>query len=297
VPENPDPSPITSADYVRMLDRFYADLAAVDSTLTGIKSDDVSLELRITAIRMNMTGRGPANDKLVDVIGKLAGGQMKIPADNPEFLIRFDRGDVAWMRAYCHLLMAMIDFNLAFDPDELFMGWGPLFANPKGVERDPQNPGNIIAITDPARLDHFRRHLLKVCELNEETWKFIRLEKDNDREWLPNSRQTGVLQVPVTDEMIDNWLKMIKEFEGLLNGTKVIPKWLVQFVSPRSPRGVNLRTFLEDPPEVVDMHRLNKQGIRDKYLDDKPDIDVQVVVGFFMMFQNTFSVGYAIWFN
>src|SRR5262249_55268953 len=37
-----------------------------------------------------------------------------------EFVIAFDRGDVAWLRGYCHLLSAMAEVFLAHDSQELF---------------------------------------------------------------------------------------------------------------------------------------------------------------------------------
>jgi len=37
-------------------------------------------------------------------------------------LILFDRGDVAWLRGYCHLLMAFGECYLAHDGKELFAG-------------------------------------------------------------------------------------------------------------------------------------------------------------------------------
>ena len=43
------------------------------------------------------------------------------------FLITFDRGDVAWLRGYCHLLMAMCEAILAHDFHELFDYSGCLF--------------------------------------------------------------------------------------------------------------------------------------------------------------------------
>src|SRR5207253_1902117 len=97
---------------------------------------------------------------------------------NRDFGVGFDRGDVAWLRAYCHLLMGMIDFYLAFDTEELFdLSADELFANPKNRFRGDaaerwrrrDKASRPFAVTEPARLGRFRKHLIKVAELNRET--------------------------------------------------------------------------------------------------------------------------------
>src|SRR5262249_49150769 len=134
---------------------------------------------------------------------------------NSDFLVCFHRGDVAWLRAYCHLLMGMLDFYLAFDTEESFqLSADVLFAKPEkpflGGEAERQRKmmeaWRVIALKEPARLGQFRRHLIKVAELNRETWKYVRAEMDNDHVWLPNSKQKGVLGLPVSDQMVDAWL-------------------------------------------------------------------------------------------
>ncbi len=42
-------------------------------------------------------------------------------------MITFDRADAAWLRGYCHLLMAMSDVYLAHDAHELFEHTAPYF--------------------------------------------------------------------------------------------------------------------------------------------------------------------------
>jgi hypothetical protein len=307
IPTNPDPSTITYADLRRMLDAFRSNLATVESTLSVIKSKDVKLPLRLANIRLNMTGKPDANEKFIDILKKLMGPNFRLPADNPDFLVCFDRGDVAWLRAYCHLLMGMIDLTLAVDLEESFnLTAEHQFAKPKHVFRgDPQERSTKqneiwlkVQISEPARWGHFRRHMLKVCELNRETWSFIRSETDNDHEWLPNPKQTGVLRMPVTDEMIDGWLEMMAEFESLYDGKKAFPKEIIQFISPPTKRGLNFKAFLDNPPDEIDVIRVRDEGIREQYLDESlPPVDIMKIVRVFSIFQNTLAVGYAAWFN
>lgn len=98
------------------------------------------------------------------------------------------------------------------------------------------------------RLGRFREHMVQVCRLNHETWTYIRAEQDNNLEWLPNPRQTGVIGLPVTEEMINTWLGMIDEMEALFEGRKKIPAWAMGFISPPTKQGLNLKIVLDDPP-------------------------------------------------
>lgn len=307
IPHNPDPATIEYADLRRLLETFRSDLSTVEATLSAIKSKDVSLRLRLANVRFNLTGKADSNEKFGDVLAKLMGPGFRLPADNADFAVCFDRGDVAWLRAYCHLLMGLLDATLAFDSEDSFHLWGNTqFAKPRypfpGTAEERRQKWDAmwerIKIKEPARLGHFRLHMLKVCELNRETWSFIRSETDNDFEWLPNAKQTGILRVPVTDEMIDAWLEMMAEFEGLYDGKKVIGKDLVPFVSPRTTKGFNVKAFLDNPPDEFDWKRIRDVGIREQYLDDTSrPVDIMKIIRVFSIFQNTLAVGYAAWFN
>jgi hypothetical protein len=303
VPTNPDPSEISDAAFRRVLDGFRSDLETVEATLASVKDRNVVLPLRLADIRLDLTGKGDADERFGEILKKLMGPGFRMNAENPEFLVRFDRGDVAWLRAYCHLLMAIIDVQLAIDTEPAFRHWsGQQFARlkhqSKSKDEKEQDAWNVVRIKEPARLGHFRKHILKVCELNRETWAFIRAETDNDQEWLPNPRQTGVLRMPVTDVMIDTWLSMMAELEDLFDSKKVFPAWLMNIFHQKTTKGFNIRAFLDDPPDQIDWDKVRQRGYRDKYLDGKlPDLDVNAFVRVFEVFRNPLAVGYAAWFN
>jgi len=307
VPKNPEPSPIAYADLRRFLSVFQNDLATAETTLAGVTDDHVALTLRLMDIRFDLSGSGDATERLSDVLKKLMGPNFRPPPGNAEFQVRFDRGDVAWLRAYCHLLMAMIDAQLAVDLEAQFnLHADELFARPKHPfqgtpqeKRDKQHEfWSVLHIREPARLRHFREHLLKVCELNRETWRYIRAERDDELEWLPNPKQKGVLGLPVRDEMIDVWLAMVEELEGLLNGRKVIPASVVQFLYSPTKKGLSVRALLDDPPDQIAWDELRETGIREKYLDDTgQDVNVVSFIRVLNVFQNTLGVAYAVWFN
>ncbi|MGL5095168.1 MAG: hypothetical protein ACRDD1_06245, partial [Planctomycetia bacterium] len=225
VPKNPTPSMIDYTLFRRILDDFRSDVAEAEKTLAGVRDDKVALPLRLSAIRLDFDGDGQASDRFADLLTNRRQWNPEFLTKNPEFLVRFDRGDVAWLRAYCNLTCAIVDFQLAFDLKTTFdLNSAQLFAKPKNPFAGPtterwrasREAMNVVAVAEPLRLSRFRNHLLQVCSLNRETWRFIGEEKDDDAEWLPNPDQTGVLGLPVRQEMIDAWLGMIEQFEGML---------------------------------------------------------------------------------
>jgi hypothetical protein len=219
VPKNDDPAPVTDHAARRVLDDLIRDLAAAEATLAGVTDAGVKLPLRLAAVRLDLTGSGKPTDRFVDALRRLVRRDLDFLKGNPEFLVCFDRGDVAWLRAYCHLLMAMANFPLAFDTQEMFdRGADQLFAWPKKSAQLPPDGQRAFVVKEPARLSRVRTHMLAVCALNRETWKFVLAETDDDHEWLPNPKQTGVLGLPVRAEMVEAWLGMIGEFEAALEG-------------------------------------------------------------------------------
>lgn len=308
VAPNPDPTPITYAAFRRVLDTFGSDLAVAEATLAGISDEEVKLSLRLADVHMDFDGDRQAETSLGAILTKLGGPRFRFPKDNPQFQVSLDRGDVAWLRAYCHLLMSMVDLQAAFDGEQTFdLTTSANFANPKVrfKRKDPddwrelQELWQVVVVKDPVRLGRARKHLLAVCELNHETWRYIRSERDDDYEWLPNPKQKGVIGLPVTDEMVDVWLGIIDEFKGLLNGKKRFSPMLVQFVTGKiDGRGVSLKEVLDNPPDKFDWKKIQTDGIDEKYLvRDGVDVDISKFFRFGQVFNNSLAVGYAAWFN
>lgn len=309
LPANADPSPITYQAFRRVLDRFRSDLETAEATLAKVTDDDFKLPLRLADIHLDLDGNGKAEETLTGVLKKLMGPAFRFSTDNPDFLVCFDRGDVPWLRAYCHVLMAMLEFQLAYDGERMFeLTAHDLFAAPKiPADRKSSDPGRdlselwkVIVIKDPARLGRFRQHMLAVCDLNHATWRYIRMEQDDDHEWLPNAKQKGVIGLPVSNEMIDAWLGMIDEFKALLDGQKFISPFMVQiFTSAGDDRsGLNVKELLDNPPDRIDWEKIQNEGIEKKYLfRNGKDVDFMKMFRVTQVFNNTLAVGYAAWFN
>nr|HMP16592.1 hypothetical protein [Gemmatales bacterium] len=189
VPVNPSPEPISIKAFRGILDEFQKDLLKAEKTLSGITSETVKLRLRVAIVKMDFDNDGIPTDYLVDVIDKLMGGRPDFLKNNPEFRAHFDRGDVAWFRAYCHLLAAVVDLYQSLQTDADFY----LFASSYFPKLEPPltsqalielrksstwNTGKFV-IEDAKRLSSFRQHMIHVCQLNHETWKYILQESDN----------------------------------------------------------------------------------------------------------------------
>ncbi|MDY3553650.1 hypothetical protein R5W24_002754 [Gemmata sp. JC717] len=128
--------------------------------------------------------------RAVENLGTLNGGRFGFQTNNPEFRVHFDRGDVAWLRSYCHLLSAMVEGYRSVDEEagfeERVRDIFPKVA-PSAREPDPDWLGGL-KVVDPPRLRRARLHMVAVCELNRETWTHIRAETDDDYEWLPHPK-------------------------------------------------------------------------------------------------------------
>ncbi|MFT3880475.1 MAG: hypothetical protein QM703_12535 [Gemmatales bacterium] len=162
--------------------------------------------------------------------------------------------------------------------------------------RDKQMMRNgKITFKEPQRLSEFRHHLLEVCKLNRETWRFIRAETDDDYEWLPNSRQKGVFDMPVRDDMITGWLNMMGELEAILEGKKLLP--IDMLLNKLDGKGLNLKTLLEEPPTTIDFDVVMRDGPAAKYLEKGPMMDLNAIFGVLRVFDNPLRIGYFAWFN
>ncbi|MBU2533786.1 MAG: hypothetical protein KKB37_13680, partial [Alphaproteobacteria bacterium] len=95
-------------------------------------------------------------------------------------------------------------------------------------------------VVEPQRLEAARQHLLQVMAINKNTWRLVRAETDNDREWLPNPSQDGPFGAARIDNaIIDSWLRTTALATEVLNGDKLLPH-------PRFRKGFNLRKLFQN---------------------------------------------------
>jgi hypothetical protein len=309
VPDNPRPERLTFAESRQIIQQFLDDLAAAERTLAAVRDDHVRLTLRVAAIALDFDRDGKPDDRLGGVVSRYMGGR-GVPLTG-DLDIAFDRGDVAWLRGYCHLLMALCEIVLAHDGEELFHSTAHIFF--KNVESrypflaqraDAGQFGNNTDIVDLIATLHLVRlpvmetermkvalgHLEQMLALSRESWRFIQQETDDDREWVPNANQHSVLGIPVTKEMIASWLDFIDEAESLLAGKRLVPFW-----RGNDGAGVNLRRVFTEP-RPFDLVLWVQGTAAAPYLEHGPLTRADVWSRLTRVFGGQF-IGFAVWFN
>lgn len=297
VPENSDPAEVDYESFLRLLEGFGSDLLQAEVTLSKIKDPDVKLAIRLTEIGFQFDPSVKERVGIQDILRIVSGRNMSFPESNREMLIKFDRGDVAWLRSYCHVLSGIVDLYGAYDSSSWFNTFGKRFF-PRVRETEISggaNPMNYVLLRDPVKLHSLKLHLIAVCELNAETWRHIRAETDDDHEWLPNARQTDQLGLPITDEQVDIWLAAMAHMKGVFQGERLIPSGLLEYAVPGSKEGhgFSVAKFMDDPPINLNWERILTQGIDPKYLEKEEGreaLDVMVMLRVAGAFNGSFGL-------
>lgn len=268
-PQNNNPETVTYTAVRQMLQTFVDDLAKVEATLKEVNDRQVKLPLHVGLVKIDPFGQGkPINAAFVfERVDGLAANSLKAT----ELVIAFDRGDVNWLRGYCRFLSAFGEFWLAIDGQHAFdctahllfakveTPHAFLLEDRRALDENLwQNTAGIsdmisffhqilrLSIKEPARTKTALAHLEAGIVQARELWKFILAETDDDREWIPNPRQTGVVGVKVSQEMVDTWLETLDEADALLKGKSLIPFWR----GNDKDRGVNLRRVFTESQTV-----------------------------------------------
>jgi hypothetical protein len=316
VPQNKDPKPIRYADLRAIFQAWNDDLHKAEETLSALEDPGVKLPLHFGRIRLDFDGDGKATDDelLWKLYVRLNGQTQPTPEQVQDFLITFDFGDVAWLRGYCHLLMAFGDFYLAHDGKELFDRTAHLFfarpETPFAFLQERMAPGagrqdlgqiaDMIAfvhlvrlpVTEPRRMSAVLDHLRAMLALSRQTWRFYTAEDDDDHEWIPNPKQTGVVPgVKITEEMVKGWtITFLDEADELLAGRKLVPFW-----RDAGGQGVNLRRVFREPREF-DVVLWVQGTAAVPYLEAGELTTADVWQRLQRIFRGEF-LGFAIWFN
>jgi len=267
LPQNPDPETLTYKAARQVVQTFVEDVDRAEATLAEVKDPAVKLPLHVGLIKIDPFGQGKPISAAF-LFGRVDGFSDDARKKAETLVIGFDRGDVSWLRGYCHVLAAWGELLLAVDGQEAFECGAPLLfekvetphafllENRRAFDEAPgldvpmwsdvaSLVHNLIRlpIKEPARTKAALQHLEAAVAQAKEMWKYILAETDDDNEWIPNPRQTGVLGVKVTQEMVDTWLETLDEAEQILKGKKLIPFWR----GKEGERGVNLRRVFTEP--------------------------------------------------
>ena len=316
IPPNPNPEPISYAQMRQIYVNLLADLKRTEQTLAQVKDSDVKLRLHFGQIRLDLNGNGRAgpNETLWKIYSRLNRRANVTEDAAAKFVISFDQADVYWMRGYCHLLSAIGEFILAHDWQESFERTGQLFfAKITGkydylhVERSANNSwlGSSTQIADaiafihlinfpckePKRMRSALAHLEDVIRLSRRTWDTIESETDDDHEWIPSPKQTGVIPgVQITEQMVSAWREFLDETDAILAGKKLIPHWRV-----KDGRGINLRKVFTEPTDF-DLVMWAQGTAAKPYLERGPITQPEIWRRLQNVFRGQF-IGFALWFN
>jgi hypothetical protein len=335
IPANTRPEPIRYNDLRAIIHIWNDDLAKAEATLGRAGEKEVKLPLHFGQIRLDLNGDGRASPE--ETLWKLY-VQLNAPARNQataeasqQFVIAFDRGDVAWLRGYCHLLMAMSEAFLAYDAQELFDHTASMFY-PRAetpfpfLRRGPVADGKIPAgneprgrgaeargedpyseedmldavafihelrlpIKEPERMKAVLGPLEAMLALSRESWKFILAETDDDHEWVPNPKQHSAMPGGTVTAA------MVEGWMEFLNEAEALLKGekLVPFWRRREARGVNLRRVFTEP-RMFDLVLWVQGTAAAPYLENGPQTKPETWRRFQNLFQGQF-IGFAIWFN
>lgn len=314
VAENPHPETLTYLKARKVVQTFVDKLGQAEATLASIDSADVKLPLHFGMIRMDLNGGGrlDENETLWKLYAGLTHQEQLQPSEAENFIICFDRGDVHWLRAYCHLLMGMCQAYLAYDTRETFDCTAHMFfsnvESPYGFltrgkhvfsRHGDEDVLDIIAfihlirwpVAEPQRMEESLHHLEAMVAQNKIAWKWIMAETDDDHEWIPNPAQTGVIRgVRVTADMVNAWTELMNLGGKVLAGELLIPFWRGD-----DGRGVNLRkVFLE--PRAFDLVLWVQGSAAAPYLQSGEKVRVDTWRKLQLAFGNEFP-GFAVWFN
>lgn len=313
-PPNPNPKTVSYELLRKVFLNLLDDLKAAEKTLSEIKGD-VQLPLAVANIRLDLNGDGKAGDDesfwgIYTIMNGAAAGDPKAAQD---FVIKFDTADALWLQGYCHLLMAFDEFILAHDWKDSFDRTAQLFfpktdtpykslvvkTGDRSFIGDSGEIADVITfihmirypVTEKDRMKNVREHLLQMITLSRKTWKAIAAETDDDQEWLPGPRQTGVIPgVKVDEDMVHGWHDFLDEAENILNGKTLLPHWRI-----KPDRGINLRKVFDEPQTFDAVLLIQGTGV-EPFLQPGTITKPETWTRLQRIFRGEF-IGFAFWFN
>ncbi len=239
-------------------------LERAEKILDEMSDERFLLELYISDIwfDINKNGKRGATEGLLQQLGELPAFQnSKLKST----LIRFDIADADWLAAYVHLLSGMAEMVLAVDPTPAIktISKGRALMEEKGVlRRDPflGEDATIDSITvlikaldgvpDKNRTRKALAHFKSMITHNQDFWRLIMQETDDEAEWLPNPNQKSAFGVAVDLETAEAWQAVLDEISDVLEGKALIPHWRVG--AGRGEEfgvGINFAKLMNDPSE------------------------------------------------
>jgi hypothetical protein len=265
IPENPNARAFEPADFTTLLTGLDADMDSARSALMQLGDGDFALDIRLADLwfDIDMNGTRGEGEDIASVAGLTLGGARMIAQPVADPVIRFDTADAAWLTAYTHFLSGFVSTALAYDPEPairrvmdssaaIYALWGDtpppnaldmMFG--RQVDRVAMVLFALSKTPDKTLALDAHGHFLSMIEENRRFWSLVAAETDNDREWVPNDRQTSGLGLNVPPGTGERWQAVLADAEALLKGEALIPHWRFG-----AEAGINLKKAFENPPAV-----------------------------------------------
>ncbi len=271
--QNPKSEKITYEAARGIFQNFVDDLARAEKTLSEIQDDAVKLPLSLGRIKIDPFGQGKPIHAglLLRIDPNVDPARIELVES---FQVNFDRGDVCWLRGYCHLLMAWTEGLLAIEGREIFNCSAHLYfervetpypfllEDREALDASPFSAPNTfldgiamlylsiqVKFSEPKRLQATHGHLKQAVAMSREMWTHFNKETDDDHELIPNPKQTGAAGVPVSKEIQEAWLETLAEFEKILDGKSLIPFWRPVRLLAVPKQGINVRRVFFESKE------------------------------------------------
>ncbi len=315
VPQNPNPEKIDYQLFRKILETLVIDLDAAEASLAAAGEVDAKLAVDLAAIGydFNRDGKRTPDEMLPVILTGLLGPNLNPASD---LTVKFDTADIYWLRGYGRFVSGIAQFLLAHDFEDTFnktfhiyfprsglVHGEKLRANQSatGMFTGSSDSDNTIAdaisffhlinwpTVEAARLDDARMRLIAMAELSPKSWAAARKETDNDREWLPNARQTQAITGSKTeDSTINAWLVVMAELKDILDGKKLMPHW-------RFDKGLNVKRFFTESKNF-DLVLMVTGTDAVQYAEDGPVSTSARWNELMSAFRGNF-LGYAVWYN
>jgi hypothetical protein len=265
IPENPAARPFVPADFTALLSGLDAKMDSARTSLAQLGDKPFALDIRMADLWLdiNTNGTRDEGEDVASVAGLTLGGGRMIAVPVADPVIRFDTADAAWLTAYTHFLSGFVSTALAYDPEPaiqrvmdssaaIYALWGDtpppnaldmMFG--RQVDRIAMVLFALSKTPDKALALDAHGHFMSMIEENRRLWSQVAQETDNDREWVPNDRQTSGLGLNVPPGTGERWLAVLADAEALLQGEALIPHWRFG-----AEAGINLKKAFENPPAV-----------------------------------------------
>jgi len=315
IKQNPRAETVTYEKLRAMVQTFYDGLKKANETMAPISDPDVKLPIHFGLIKLDLDGDGIVSEgeTLHKLYARMSRSTEVTDEKAKDFYIKFDCADVHWLRGYCNLLMGVSQLYLAHDTRETFDCTGHLFFTKTNspyqfltrgkhigrLSRGEMDFTDLISfihlmrweVVEPARMESALHHFEAMVAQNKDMWKYLMAETDDDHEWIPNPKQTGVIpNVKVTEEMAASWTTLMGKIDKILAG-----KLLLSFWRGDDERGINLRkVFLE--PRQMDIVLWVQGPAAAPYLERGEKVDGRIWRDLQRDFGSNFP-GFALWFN